>query len=142
MNTTTAVVEHGVDRVAHTGWMRRDSVARRSPNRDAEDAAERLGVSSRTVRRLATRGELASHRIANLLRFSDVDIDDYIHRARKDAVTRDGFIGGWVWELPGEHASLVEAFTADGTVATPAPARAEAQLFIPSTMAIFDAGSA
>ena len=65
----------------------RDSLIRHLPIRDVEDAGEMLGVSSRTVRRLAARGTLASHRVGNSLRFSESDLFDYIRRSRSDVVT-------------------------------------------------------
>jgi excisionase family DNA binding protein len=81
------VVEHLRRRMVHTEFMPRDSLARHLPNRDAEDTGDMLGVSSRSVRRLAARRELASHKVGGLLRFSQADIEDFIHRTRTDSVT-------------------------------------------------------
>jgi excisionase family DNA binding protein len=67
--------------------MTRDSLIRHLPIRDVEDAGEMLGVSGRTVRRLAAKGALVSHRVGNSLRFSEADIADFIRRSRSDAVT-------------------------------------------------------
>ena len=50
---------------------------------DVDAVAQRLGVSSKTVRRLISRGELPVHRFGKLLRISDDDITEYlqIHRS-------------------------------------------------------------
>jgi excisionase family DNA binding protein len=80
-------VDHLGPHVPHTDNMTRDSLYRHLPIHDVEDTGEMLGVSSRTVRRLAAKGVLASHRVGESLRFSEADIADYIRRARSDPVT-------------------------------------------------------
>lgn len=50
---------------------------------DIPAVATRLGVSSKTVRRLIDRGELAVHRIGRLLRMSEVDLHSYVARQRQ-----------------------------------------------------------
>ena len=45
--------------------------------------AQRLVVSTKSVRRLIDRGELPVHRIGNLLRISEVDLELFL-RARRE----------------------------------------------------------
>jgi PTS system nitrogen regulatory IIA component len=55
---------------------------------DVKEVAKILKVSTRTVIRLAERGELVSFKIGDLWRFRRSDVDDYIqrqiHRRQKD----------------------------------------------------------
>lgn len=44
--------------------------------------AELLGISSKTVRRLIARGDLAAHRIGGSLRVSEGDLRAYLGRCR------------------------------------------------------------
>jgi excisionase family DNA binding protein len=44
--------------------------------------AELLGVSTKTVRRLIGRGDLAAHRIGGSLRVSEADLRAYLARCR------------------------------------------------------------
>jgi excisionase family DNA binding protein len=53
------------------------------PLLDLDAVATRLGVSSKTVRRLIDRGELAVHRIGRLLRVSEADLQSYVARRRQ-----------------------------------------------------------
>jgi excisionase family DNA binding protein len=53
------------------------------PLLDLDAVATRLGVSSKTVRRLIDRGELAVHRIGRLLRVSEMDLQSYVARRRQ-----------------------------------------------------------
>ena len=46
-----------------------------------------LGISSRSVRRLVAKGQLASHKVGGLLRFSQADIEDFVRRSRSESVT-------------------------------------------------------
>ena len=50
---------------------------------DIPAVATWLGVSSKTVRRMIDRGELAVHRIGRLLRVSEADLHSYIARQRQ-----------------------------------------------------------
>jgi excisionase family DNA binding protein len=50
---------------------------------DIPAVATRLGVSSKTVRRLIDRAELAVHRIGRLLRVSEADLHSYVARQRQ-----------------------------------------------------------
>jgi excisionase family DNA binding protein len=50
---------------------------------DIPAVATRLGVSSKTVRRLIDRGELAVHRIGRLLRVSEADLHSNVARQRQ-----------------------------------------------------------
>lgn len=52
------------------------------PLRTVKGAAERLNVSTRTVRRLIGAGELAVVRIGRSIRISDDDLDSLIARQR------------------------------------------------------------
>lgn len=56
---------------------------RAEPLLDIPAVAARLGVSSKTVRRLIDRRELTVHRIGKLMRVSDEDLDSYIARQRQ-----------------------------------------------------------
>ena len=53
------------------------------PLLDIPDVARRLGVASKTVRRLIDRGELAVHRIGRLLRVSEADLHSYVVSRRQ-----------------------------------------------------------
>jgi excisionase family DNA binding protein len=50
---------------------------------DAKGVAEMLKVSSRTVLRLAERGELPYFRVGDLWRFQRSDVIDYINRNKQ-----------------------------------------------------------
>jgi excisionase family DNA binding protein len=50
---------------------------------DVDAVARRLGVSSKTIRRVIGRGELAVHRIGRLLRVSEADLQSYIAGRRQ-----------------------------------------------------------
>ncbi len=56
---------------------------------DAKGVAEMLKVSSRTVLRLAERGELPYFRVGDLWRFQRSDVIEYINR-NKQGKRRDG----------------------------------------------------
>ena len=47
-----------------------------------KDVAEKLNVSTRTINRLIEREEIYYHRIGNVLRFTQEDIDDYLRRTK------------------------------------------------------------
>jgi len=47
---------------------------------DVKEVAQILKVSTRTVIRLAERGELVSFKIGDLWRFRRADVDDYVTR--------------------------------------------------------------
>jgi excisionase family DNA binding protein len=47
---------------------------------DAEEAAKMLGVTARTVTRLAERGEIPGFRVGRLWKFRRSDIQEYIER--------------------------------------------------------------
>ena len=47
---------------------------------DAEEAAKMLGVTGRTVTRLAERGEIPGFRVGRLWKFRRSDIQKYIER--------------------------------------------------------------
>ena len=49
------------------------------------DVAEALGVSTRTVERLATTGELKRIRIGGSTRFSAADVEALVERSRQEA---------------------------------------------------------
>ena len=49
---------------------------------DVDAVAQRLDVSSKTVRRMIGRGELPVHCIGRLLRVSDDDLDEYLLKRR------------------------------------------------------------
>jgi excisionase family DNA binding protein len=51
---------------------------------DIAAIAARLGVSTKTVRRLIERGELAVHRIGRQLRVSAADLHSYVARQRQN----------------------------------------------------------
>jgi excisionase family DNA binding protein len=53
------------------------------PLLDVSAVARRLGVSTKTVRRLIERGALPVHRIGRLLRVSEVDLQSYIGEKRE-----------------------------------------------------------
>jgi excisionase family DNA binding protein len=55
----------------------------RSTMLTVEDAAEHLGVSSRTVHRLLDTGELSKHQFLRCVRISQDDLNNYIARSRK-----------------------------------------------------------
>ena len=50
---------------------------------DVNAVAQRLNVSSKTVRRLIARCELPVHRIGRLLRVSEIDLDNYVASRRQ-----------------------------------------------------------
>jgi excisionase family DNA binding protein len=76
-----------VARVRKTGWRQISDKPVQSPRAepllDIPAVAARLGVSSKTVRRLIGRRELTVHRIGRLLRVSDEDLGSYIVRQRQ-----------------------------------------------------------
>ena len=47
-----------------------------------EAVAQRLGVASKTVRRMIRRGELPVHYVGRLLRVSDDDLGEYLRKRR------------------------------------------------------------
>ena len=53
-----------------------------SPLLSVSVVAELLGVSTKTVRRLITRGDLKAHRIGSGLRISEEDLRAYVARCR------------------------------------------------------------
>ena len=53
------------------------------PLLDCNTVAIRLEISSKTVRRLIDRRELAVHRIGRLLRVSEADLQSYVARRRQ-----------------------------------------------------------
>jgi excisionase family DNA binding protein len=55
-----------------------------------EDAARMLGVSSRTVIKLAERRELPGFRVGKLWKFYPSDIRDYINKQRQGTSKPDG----------------------------------------------------
>ena len=61
---------------------------------DVDAVAQRLGVSSKTVRRLISRGELPVHRFGKLLRISD----EYLLNPAEGQIRRPG-----PRELPGKR---------------------------------------
>ena len=69
--------------VGHTGHM---PVSHSSPPHSSPygpvDAAKKLGVSPRTVRRLTQRQAISHCRIGGQIRFTDQDIDEYLKRSR------------------------------------------------------------
>jgi excisionase family DNA binding protein len=56
----------------------------------AEEAAKMLGVSSRTVIKLAERRELPGFRVGKLWKFYPSDIREYINRQRQGFERRSG----------------------------------------------------
>jgi excisionase family DNA binding protein len=50
---------------------------------DIGDVAARLGVSSKTIRRMIERGELTIHRVGRLIRISKSDFHEYVTRQRR-----------------------------------------------------------
>ena len=50
--------------------------------RDVGSVARRLGVSSKSVRRAISAGDLTAHRLGRLLRVSDSDLEAYLARRR------------------------------------------------------------
>jgi excisionase family DNA binding protein len=58
------------------------------PLLDIAAIATRLGVSTKMVRRLIEREELAVHCIGRLLRVSETDIHNYVSRQRKQIWVR------------------------------------------------------
>jgi excisionase family DNA binding protein len=50
---------------------------------DVDGVADRLDVSSKTVRRHIDRGDLAVHRIGRLLRVSEEDLANFVARRRQ-----------------------------------------------------------
>jgi putative molybdopterin biosynthesis protein len=51
------------------------------------EVAALLGISRPTVYRLARRGDLASYRVGERLRFKPAEIEDYLERNREPAAT-------------------------------------------------------
>ena len=49
---------------------------------DVETIARRLNVSIKTVRRVIDRGELGCYRVGRLLRVSELQLKEYLTRAR------------------------------------------------------------
>jgi excisionase family DNA binding protein len=73
-----------VPSIVPTGGLGLTAEARHAePLLDVDAVATRLGVSSKTVRRLIDRGELAVHRIGRLLRVSEPDLHNYVARRRQ-----------------------------------------------------------
>lgn len=56
---------------------------------DPKDVARILKVSTRTVLRLAERGELPYFRVGDLWRFERKDVDDYIQRHKQQGKKED-----------------------------------------------------
>ena len=56
----------------------------------AKDAAKMLGVTPRTVIRLADRGEIKAFRVGELWKFYASDIREYIERQRQSRTYKQG----------------------------------------------------
>lgn len=59
---------------------------------EVKEVARRLKVSTRTVIRLAERGDLVAFKIGDLWRFRNTDVDDYIRQQiqlRQRSIKRD-----------------------------------------------------
>jgi len=56
---------------------------------DTKDVAKILKVSTRTVLRLAERGELPYFRVGDLWRFERKDVDEYIQRHKQQGKKED-----------------------------------------------------
>lgn len=54
----------------------------RSPLLSVDQTALALHVSTKTVRRLITRGDLPAHRVGSCLRISPDDVRTYLNRTR------------------------------------------------------------
>jgi excisionase family DNA binding protein len=54
------------------------------PLLDVLDIAKRLGVSTKSVRRMIARGELPIHRIGRLIRVSELDYHNYVVERRQN----------------------------------------------------------
>jgi excisionase family DNA binding protein len=50
--------------------------------KDVGSVARRLGVSTKSVRRAISAGDLTAHRLGRLLRVSDSDLEAYLARRR------------------------------------------------------------
>jgi excisionase family DNA binding protein len=48
------------------------------------DVADRLGISTKSVRRMIARGELRAHRIGRLIRVSEADYHNYVVERRQN----------------------------------------------------------
>jgi excisionase family DNA binding protein len=59
--------------------------APKAPLIDVNEAALRLGVSPRFVRRLVDERRIPFHKIGKFVRFDPADVDRYIVRGRVDA---------------------------------------------------------
>jgi excisionase family DNA binding protein len=57
----------------------------KAPLIDINEAATRLGVSPRFVRRLVDERRIPFHKIGKFVRFDPADVDRYIVRGRVDA---------------------------------------------------------
>lgn len=55
---------------------------------NAHEVGVRLGVSPRTARRMAERRELTAYKIGGQFRFAVSDLDAYLNRSRRPAVSR------------------------------------------------------
>jgi excisionase family DNA binding protein len=55
--------------------------------RSATEAAQILGISPRTVRRLAEHREIGHCRVGGQLRFSDLDMTEFVMKTRVPAAT-------------------------------------------------------
>jgi excisionase family DNA binding protein len=58
-----------------------------APCLDAQDVAEILGVSLRTIDRLRQSGSLTFRRVGHQIRFVPQDVADYLDRSRVSAVS-------------------------------------------------------
>src|SRR5258708_3380642 len=65
-----------------------------------DEVAEYLRVDVVTIRRLISRGELTAYRIGGEYRFTQSDLEDYLHRQRVSAGTGDG--SGTITSTPRE----------------------------------------
>jgi excisionase family DNA binding protein len=52
---------------------------------DTEEAAPKVHVSPRTLRRIAGRGEISHYRVGRRLLFSDQDIAEFMNKAKVSA---------------------------------------------------------
>lgn len=59
------------------------------PLLDVEQAAERLGVGTRFIRRLVEQRRIPFHKIGKYVRFDEADLAEYADRARVES-TRQG----------------------------------------------------
>ena len=56
-----------------------------SPTIDVASAADFLGISERTVRRLVAEKAIAHHRVVGLVRFTQADLDEFVADSRVPA---------------------------------------------------------